>query len=105
MPSLDSRSPCWLCHWKFPEHLRSEEHTSELQSPCNLVCRLLLEKTKQFCSTSTAHSSNRSILSSAHTATPCVRTGRMSRRTTSGCRCWAPPCAYHSATSPRTPPR
>src|SRR2546426_9070200 len=35
-----------------PEHLspgpaiRSEEHTSELQSPCNLVCRLLLEKKK-----------------------------------------------------------
>src|SRR5256885_4448326 len=28
-------------------HLRSEEHTSELQSPCNLVCRLLLEKKKQ----------------------------------------------------------
>src|SRR5256885_7117681 len=27
---------------------RSEEHTSELQSPCNLVCRLLLEKTKRF---------------------------------------------------------
>src|SRR2546426_8277707 len=26
---------------------RSEEHTSELQSPCNLVCRLLLEKKKQ----------------------------------------------------------
>src|SRR5256885_11725040 len=29
-----------------PEALRSEEHTSELQSPCNLVCRLLLEKKK-----------------------------------------------------------
>src|SRR2546426_8104462 len=34
-----------------PEHIRahdvrSEEHTSELQSPCNLVCRLLLEKKK-----------------------------------------------------------
>src|SRR2546426_7854996 len=28
--------------------LRSEEHTSELQSPCNLVCRLLLEKKKQY---------------------------------------------------------
>src|SRR2546426_4972458 len=28
------------------ERLRSEEHTSELQSPCNLVCRLLLEKKK-----------------------------------------------------------
>src|SRR5256885_4023857 len=27
-------------------NLRSEEHTSELQSPCNLVCRLLLEKKK-----------------------------------------------------------
>src|SRR6266850_4440833 len=27
--------------------VRSEEHTSELQSPCNLVCRLLLEKKKQ----------------------------------------------------------
>src|SRR5256885_8326659 len=35
---------------------RSEEHTSELQSPCNLVCRLLLEKKKK------------------HTARPC-RTG------------------------------
>src|SRR2546426_7784228 len=28
-------------------HQRSEEHTSELQSPCNLVCRLLLEKKKR----------------------------------------------------------
>src|SRR2546426_10867116 len=27
--------------------IRSEEHTSELQSPCNLVCRLLLEKKKE----------------------------------------------------------
>src|SRR6266446_8860269 len=34
----------------FPEGVavgRSEEHTSELQSPCNLVCRLLLEKKKK----------------------------------------------------------
>src|SRR5256885_4592112 len=30
-----------------PTPLRSEEHTSELQSPCNLVCRLLLEKKKK----------------------------------------------------------
>src|SRR5256885_13319795 len=36
---------------------RSEEHTSELQSPCNLVCRLLLEKKKNL----TTH------LSSTHT--------------------------------------
>src|ERR1022692_3861629 len=33
------RTPKWS--------LRSEEHTSELQSPCNLVCRLLLEKKKK----------------------------------------------------------
>src|SRR5256885_3375225 len=33
------------CHQLPPE--RSEEHTSELQSPCNLVCRLLLEKKKK----------------------------------------------------------
>src|SRR5256885_13138319 len=30
-----------------PALRRSEEHTSELQSPCNLVCRLLLEKKKK----------------------------------------------------------
>src|SRR2546426_7735718 len=35
--------------WKYERtrlRSRSEEHTSELQSPCNLVCRLLLEKKK-----------------------------------------------------------
>src|SRR5256885_5340365 len=31
---------------RFDLGWRSEEHTSELQSPCNLVCRLLLEKKK-----------------------------------------------------------
>src|SRR5256885_3491921 len=39
--------PCQLRDgYKALHHLesRSEEHTSELQSPCNLVCRLLLEK-------------------------------------------------------------
>src|SRR2546426_12424649 len=34
-----------VCH--RIEAMRSEEHTSELQSPCNLVCRLLLEKKKK----------------------------------------------------------
>src|SRR5256885_7168176 len=38
MLSSISTSPC--------SQGRSEEHTSELQSPCNLVCRLLLEKKK-----------------------------------------------------------
>src|SRR5690606_42092302 len=32
---------------RLPRHLRSEEHTSELQSRENLVCRLLLEKKKK----------------------------------------------------------
>src|SRR5256885_6329842 len=48
-----SREQCW--HYvkeallasgavsSYPKSVRSEEHTSELQSPCNLVCRLLLE--------------------------------------------------------------
>src|SRR2546426_2126606 len=41
----------------YPTH-RSEEHTSELQSPCNLVCRLLLEKKKKkTCDNSAANSS------------------------------------------------
>src|SRR6266446_7169686 len=31
----------------YGSRCRSEEHTSELQSPCNLVCRLLLEKKKK----------------------------------------------------------
>src|SRR5256885_13244033 len=31
----------------FVTQIRSEEHTSELQSPCNLVCRLLLAKKEQ----------------------------------------------------------
>src|SRR5256885_12175598 len=42
-----------VTHWAPNSHAepgrdagRSEEHTSELQSPCNLVCRLLLEKKK-----------------------------------------------------------
>src|SRR2546426_7882019 len=34
-----------ICRGRRPT-ARSEEHTSELQSPCNLVCRLLLEKKK-----------------------------------------------------------
>src|SRR5256885_4428806 len=34
---------------------RSEEHTSELQSPCNLVCRLLLEKKKTTSLTRLSH--------------------------------------------------
>src|SRR2546426_7098156 len=45
------RRSCPCCSWRSRarpvEGNRSEEHTSELQSPCNLVCRLLLEKKKK----------------------------------------------------------
>src|SRR5256885_10893577 len=43
------RSPCALrtLEGRVQRRERSEEHTSELQSPCNLVCRLLLEKKKK----------------------------------------------------------
>src|SRR5256885_12230950 len=44
--------------------VRSEEHTSELQSPCNLVCRLLLEKKKKQLSPTLRHSSEIAILPS-----------------------------------------
>src|SRR2546426_1951960 len=50
---LISTSKAFIC----PAHVRcprSEEHTSELQSPCNLVCRLLLEKKKKQTYTSTS---------------------------------------------------
>src|SRR5205807_10192373 len=67
-PDASRRSPCAI-YWRprcarrgfrhrscgarrssdhaLPNERRSEEHTSELQSPCNLVCRLLLEKKKK----------------------------------------------------------
>src|SRR2546426_12794983 len=38
---------------------RSEEHTSELQSPCNLVCRLLLEKKKKIHNTTSVRTNMR----------------------------------------------
>src|SRR5256885_11164532 len=54
MCSLDQPAPevvaqvdAGVCGLGFAGGARSEEHTSELQSPCNLVCRLLLEKKKQ----------------------------------------------------------
>src|SRR5437879_10622135 len=40
-------SPVSSKHWGLDNCVRSEEHTSELQSPMYLVCRLLLEKKKK----------------------------------------------------------
>src|SRR5256885_10857986 len=44
---LDARGTKIIGETADRDHQRSEEHTSELQSPCNLVCRLLLEKKKK----------------------------------------------------------
>src|SRR2546426_10798244 len=49
-PASPTRRPTgWAFGNRRSDHGRdrSEEHTSELQSPCNLVCRLLLEKKKK----------------------------------------------------------
>src|SRR2546426_8066848 len=59
VPSPDG---CWIAGTRRamgrrpPTSRRSEEHTSELQSPCNLVCRLLLEKKKKKCRQYITHS-------------------------------------------------
>src|ERR1039457_4163867 len=43
------QSPCNLvCRLLLEKKSRSEEHTSELQSPCNLVCRLMLEPAREY---------------------------------------------------------
>src|ERR1039457_2636382 len=53
--------------WPWNRRLiRSEEHTSELQSPCNLVCRLLLEKKKHGRIDQTDRLIGASSLSSGH---------------------------------------
>src|SRR5260370_22802370 len=49
-------------------HIRSEEHTSELQSHLNLVCRLLLEKKKPLACCSPSSIAHASVLSHDYTA-------------------------------------
>src|SRR2546430_7496995 len=54
----DSRGMIWVSEWNAGQvgrYDRSEEHTSELQSQSNLVCRLLLEKKKKKNQTSHIH--------------------------------------------------
>src|SRR5256885_7606202 len=59
LPGTSSAAHCVWPSVTDDQTQRSEEHTSELQSPCNLVCRLLLEKKKQQVNilTPTMHSS------------------------------------------------
>src|SRR5256885_5256237 len=51
---------------------RSEEHTSELQSPCNLVCRLLLEKKKDLGPTNLSKDNNYTVAALSTTEPPHV---------------------------------
>src|SRR5260370_17804748 len=57
----DTGQPCGESG--FPFELRSEEHTSELQSHLNLVCRLLLEKKKKYKKTNLSHASQSTVTS------------------------------------------
>src|SRR5256885_13093026 len=61
-----------------PPHRRSEEHTSELQSPCNLVCRLLLEKKKKKKQTEPRDITRPAISRVNHDSNSTVRTRRSS---------------------------
>src|SRR5256884_2351506 len=65
-------SECYF--WSFPYYLRSEEHTSELQSRLHLVCRLLLEKKKYV---NTIH---RRLTTKSASATPRGTTSMLLRR-------------------------
>src|ERR1022692_5198600 len=56
---------CGKCRLWKGRFDRSEEHTSELQSPCNLVCRLLLEKKKKE-SVITRHSRGPQVIYAHH---------------------------------------
>src|SRR2546429_5086806 len=58
---LDGRSSVPVLSAEEPRARRSEEHTSELQSRLHLVCRLLLEKKKQYASQHTMNHINHTI--------------------------------------------
>src|SRR5688572_31931850 len=65
---------------KFAALRRSEEHTSELQSQSNLVCRLLLEKKKKVTQNTTGHHCNE-MQHQIHATTDCeARCGALSKR-------------------------
>src|SRR2546426_9174249 len=57
--------------------VRSEEHTSELQLPCNLVCRLLLEKKKKKKYINTDEVRNRMIESNSRRKIVCTTSNRL----------------------------
>src|SRR2546430_9080026 len=97
-------SPSWSHGLPKPAGLlrvamRSEEHTSELQSQSNLVCRLLLEKKKNFVTTLLSRPKKPAIPTAIRLAEP--QTDPPTRRQTFGIRCvlryesFPPLCCSH----------
>src|SRR6266850_7841256 len=70
LPIFDGHLPLGAAvhHERRDGWRRSEEHTSELQSPCNLVCRLLLEKKKQTMTSASPASHGVAVRYRAHLA-------------------------------------
>src|SRR5256885_8748723 len=77
------------------QRLRSEEHTSELQSPCNLVCRLLLEKKKK-------EHVHAFALHAPRLPSPAYRRASASSRTSTSCRPLAHITTVRTASRPRS---
>src|SRR5256885_2434627 len=75
VPLLKVQSRC-----KPTASRRSEEHTSELQSPCNLVCRLLLEKKKTPRARACARSPPVAVHETRSLATTATQAGRFPHR-------------------------
>src|SRR5574341_1634441 len=61
VPSLVWAAERVWAKWRRRQPRRSEEHTSELQSPTNLVCRLLLEKKKKKVNTKTKEGTKKEV--------------------------------------------
>src|ERR1022692_3871935 len=72
---------------------RSEEHTSELQSPCNLVCRLLLEKKKHTSELQSPCNLVCRLLLEKNTHRSTTRL-RPPTQSPYPCRCWSPPLFF-----------
>src|SRR5205807_5772935 len=93
--AAERSAPLKQCRLRLPAASRSEEHTSELQSPCNLVCRLLLEKKKKTPQSTLPVRFQRLlfIIPRQSPSRPCTRVLRVSSR-----------CGHPGPACPRTSP-
>src|SRR2546427_3107557 len=90
-----SQKPCWIgCRSPFFAS-RSEEHTSELQSQSNLVCRLLLEKKKNYQSEVPVYEPEKSVTGTIEYEGPHPRRGYATCRSSFGLRALTPLWVLH----------